>query len=134
MSAQHATREHLTTATVNGCPVVIHQAHRAAGQWYEPNLVTVSAPVALSVEDVAAMLFSWMTLGGPFADLDNDAQVREFIADYVVNEGCLGLEDIVCQARQARLTGDLGTDALLAYCQHRASTVFAPATSVGVAR
>lgn len=123
------TRQELTAASVNGRPVAVHQSHRrwTAADYvpgappspgYEAVLVTVSAPVSLSLEDVAAVLFAW---GGP-AELLTGDWVRELVADTVVNQGSGGLEELRCALGAATL--DAERAAYLACCRDRARAVF----------
>lgn len=118
------SREHVTTAVVNGCPVVVHQGHRIAGHRYGPVLVKVRAPVSLTVHEVTALLYWWVTQGAwsddPFDDLDDDSRVRDFLAHMVINDGCLSIEDALDTACR---TEDVD---LLGYCRHRAMSVFGP--------
>lgn len=118
------SQEHLTTARVNGCPVVVHQAHRLAGHRYGPVLVRVSAPVGLTVEEVTALLYWWVTQfpgsDDPFDDLADDGVVRDFLADMVINDGCVRIGDALdaaCRTEDVDLRG---------YCRQRAVTVFGP--------
>lgn len=52
------SQDHLATVCLNGLPVVVRLGHRFAGESYGPTLVTVTAPVALTLEDVVAVLFN----------------------------------------------------------------------------
>lgn len=114
------TQAHLTTMHVNGCPVVAHQAHRGGGERYGPPLVTVTGAVALSLEEVTGLLFDWLGAGVTFAEVDDDATVRELVAESVLNRGCLYLDDARAMALR---TNDAPT---LVYCRQRALTVFGP--------
>lgn len=120
MSALERTQGHLTTVHVNGCPVVVHQAHRGGGEWYEAPLVTVRGSVALSSEEVTALLFDLLCTGVTFAEMGDDATVRDLVAGSVLNEGCLPLDKARAKALGA------GDAPLLAYCRQRATTVFTP--------
>jgi hypothetical protein len=127
----------MTTAQLNGHPVPVHQVHRrwTASDYvlgapemdgYEPVVVTVTAPIGLSVEDVAAVLFDWNV---PYEDLADDHIVRDLIAEAVVNWGCRQLEEL--RARLGERTNLTSEDsAYLAYCRQRATAVFAPCTTV----
>ena len=94
--------EQMTTAQLNDHAVPVHQVHRrwTASDYvlgapecdgYEPVVVTVTAPIGLSVEDVAAVLFDWNV---PYEDLADDHIVRDLIAEAVVNWGCRQLEEL----------------------------------------
>ena len=115
-----------TTADLNGQPTMVQQMHRrcwiidgAGTREYEPVALTVLAPVALSLDDAAAVLFGWAVSDEELAD---DRSVRELVADTVINEGGQRIEELRCQ---------IGTESLdaeqrdyLAYCRHRAAEVF----------
>jgi hypothetical protein len=83
----------------------------------------VAAPVGLTLDDVAAVQLDWVNTGGTFNDLDDDGTVRVFVAEYVVNEGCVGLEKAQGQA------ATMADAPILAYCRQRASAVFTPEVS-----
>lgn len=133
MEVMQQVGEQVTTAQLNGHAVSVHQVHRrwtAADyvlgaperEGYEPVVVTVTAPIGLSVEDVAAVLFNWNV---PYEDLADDHIVRDLIAEAVVNWGCRQLEEL--RARLGERTNLTGEDsAYLAYCRQRATAVFAP--------
>ncbi|MBV9143436.1 MAG: hypothetical protein JO115_21390 [Pseudonocardiales bacterium] len=129
MSTLTTTQEHLTTARVNGHPVMVHQAHRIAGHCYGPVLVTVSAPVTLTLEEMTALLYTWVSTArwsdNPLDDLNDDTAVRDFVAHSLINDGCLAVEDAMDGAFGA---GDVD---LLGYCRARALTVFTPSAGVG---
>jgi len=114
-----------TTADLNGQPTMVQQMHRRC--WildgagigeYEPVALTVLAPVALSLDDAAAVLFGWAVSDEELAD---DKSVRELVADTVINEGGQRIEELRCQT-----TGALGAEqrAYLAHCRHRVAEVF----------
>jgi hypothetical protein len=114
-----------TTADLNGQPTMVQQMHRrcwirdgAGTGEYEPVALTVLAPVALSLDDAAAVLFGWAVGDEELAD---DTSVRELVADTVINEGGQRIEELRCQ-----ITGGLDAEqrALLAACRHRAAEVF----------
>jgi hypothetical protein len=128
-----------TTALLYGWAVGVDQQHRhwapadyvlgaSESDAREPVVLTVSAPITLSVEDVAAVLFSW---GLPYEDLADDHIVRSLVADTVVNRGCCQIEEArACLGEHPTLTEhDI---AYLAYCRQRAATVFSMATCRGV--
>ncbi|MBV9143443.1 MAG: hypothetical protein JO115_21430 [Pseudonocardiales bacterium] len=129
MSTLETTQEHLTTAALNGHSVVVHQAHRIAGHRYGPVLVTVSAPVTLTLEEMTALLYTLATThrwsDDPLKDLNNDATVRDFVAHSLINDGCLAVDDAMAGAFGA---GDVD---LLGYCRARALTVFTSSADVG---
>jgi len=111
----------LTTAQVNGAPVLIRRALRH--QVTEPGVVTVGVAVRLSLEDVAAVLFGYNASPAELADPD---QVRALVADAVLNGGCLQLD--IERADTAALQDtapDCEESAYLALCRDRAATVFA---------
>ena len=71
---------------------------------------------------------------GTFSDLHDDGTVRSFIAQSVINAGCLRVEEIhAITVNGPHLTAfgichvaeDTHDGALLAYCRQRATTVFA---------
>jgi hypothetical protein len=124
-----------TTALLNGHPVAVDQDHRrwSAADYipgapetpghYEPVVLTVSAPISLSLEDVVALLFDWGGLS--YEDLADDHLVRALVAETVVNHGCSHLEELRCRlGERTSLTQDATT--WLAYCRHRATSVFTP--------
>lgn len=85
------TQNHLSTAWLNGRPVSVHQANRPVGGECGPVLVTVAASVALTVDEVAAVLFDWGCGGAApsdLAELAEDDHVRHLVAEWVVNGGC----------------------------------------------
>jgi hypothetical protein len=122
-----------TTALLNGQPVAVDQEHRrwsaadyipgapeTPGQ-YEPVVLTVSASISLSLEDVVALLFDWGGLS--YEDLADDHLVRALVADTVVNQGCSHLEELRCRlGERTSLTQDAAT--WLAYCRQRATALF----------
>jgi len=114
---------------VNGCEVAVQADHRrwvtpATGAsvcaGYEPVAVEVLAPMRLSLEDVTAMLFVGQT--DP-EELDDPTAMRELVADLVVNSGGVGIEEIRAQVPIPDYL-DADDAAWLAYCRHRAATVF----------
>jgi hypothetical protein len=107
------------------------------GQEHEPVLLTVTAPVSLSLEDTAAALFIW---NYPAQELDDDT-VRALVAETVLNLGCGDIEEQRCRLGETTLSPD--AVAYLIYCRQRAAAVFgtglrAPhgpsSPSVGMAR
>ena len=122
----------LTTAQVNGAPVLIRRALRH--QVTEPGVVTVGVAVRLSLEDVAAVLFGYNASPAELADPD---QVRALVADAVLNGGCLQLD--IERADTAALQDtapDCEESAYLALCRDQAAAVFAstsPATQTVLA-
>lgn len=125
--------EQVTTALVNEHLVGVQQQHRrwAAAECvpgpggcvtYEPVVVTVSAPISLSLEDVVAVLFEW---AAPWVELAQDETVRHLVATAVTAWGCAHLEDVRCALIEPRL--DAEQCAYLAYCRDRAVAVFGTA-------
>ena len=116
------TLDYLTTAQLNGQPVAVYRpADRS-----EPALVTVIAPVTLTLDEVAAALFEFMwDPRQPVGDLADDHHVRVLVAEGVVNWGCNELDEV---RRNVTNTAAAGGEAaeLLAYCRQRASVVFEP--------
>ena len=106
----------LTTAQVNGAPVLIRQALPVTGT----GVVTVGVAVSLSLDDVAAALVAY---NASPAELGDPEQVRALVADAVLNMGCLQLDEDRCAAAGAAPGGELA--AHLALCRDRAATVFA---------
>jgi hypothetical protein len=115
------TFEHLTTAQLNGEPVAVYRrVHR-----YAPALVTVTAPVTLTLEEVAAVLFEFTwSLAQPADDLADDARVRVLVAEGVVNWGCDELDEIRRNVMTAVASSGEAAE-LLTHCRNRASAVFA---------
>ncbi|MGH3814571.1 MAG: hypothetical protein ACRDUV_19330 [Pseudonocardiaceae bacterium] len=118
MSTGGMAQDHLAAARVNSHPVAVHQAHRVAGYDHGPTLVTVTTPVALTLGEVAAVLFDWTASGTTYEDLADDDHVRSLVTEAVVNLGCHAVEMAWLAAFEASET------ALLAYCQQRAAAVF----------
>ncbi len=123
--------EEVTTARLNGHPVMVHQAHR---RWnaadyqigapeddqHEAVVLTVTAPVRLSLDDATAVLVDWNLSSEELAD---DDTVRYLVAGTVVNCGCFRIEELRCQLGEAALD-DEGM-AYVAYCKERVAAVFA---------
>jgi hypothetical protein len=128
VSTLERTREHVSTALVNGRPVGVHQGHRVAGERYGPVLVTVAAPVALTLAEVAAVLFRCLhdgacSLADAMEDLADDDYVRRLVAELVVNQGGLKAEDALFAALDlAQAHSEAAV--VLAYCSQRALAVF----------
>ena len=110
------TSSPLTTARVNGAPVLIRQALPVTGT----GVVTVGVAVSLSLDDVAAALVAY---NASPAELGDPEQVRALVADAVLNMGCLQLDEDRCAAAGAAPGSELA--AHLALCRDRAATVFA---------
>ena len=112
-----------TTARLNGQPAPVHQTHRRriipGTRDYEPVALTVLAPVALSLDDAAAVLFGWET---SYEELAEDSSVRALVADAVINEGGQRIEELRSQLSTQAL--DAEQRAYLAYCRDRAAEVF----------
>lgn len=138
MSTVGVIPNQFTTAQLNGHPVPVRQTHRrwTAADYvvgapesdeYEPVLVTVSAPVSLSLEDVAAALFDWAV---PDEELADDSYLRLLVAEMVINRGSGQIEEVRCRLGELTLNGEQA--AYLAYCRERAAAVFAahPATQL----
>ena len=120
-----------TTADLNGQPTMVQQMHRrcwitdeAGTRGYEPVAVTVLAPVALSLDDAAAVLFGWEI---SYEELADDKTVRELVADTVINQGGLRIEELRCQIDTPQEL-DAEQRVFLAYCRHRAAEVLLTAT------
>ncbi|MGH3659978.1 MAG: hypothetical protein ACRDUA_25335 [Micromonosporaceae bacterium] len=122
-----------TTVQMGGHRVSVVQPHRrwtatdyvlgaAESTEYEPVAVTVTAPVRLSLEDVAGVLF-YLGLGDG-EDFTDDNHVRFLVAETVVHGGSGLVEEVRCGIGERTL----GTAhaAYLAYCRDRAAAVFAP--------
>jgi hypothetical protein len=123
--------EECTIAWVNGHALVADQEHRwcatthtppgapeASGEG-EPVVCTVTAPISLTLTDLAAILYHWNT---DYEDLAADDTVRTLIAQAVINWGSRHLADLRTELRASPPTG---TDAQYwAYCHHRARAVF----------
>ena len=107
---------------LNDCAVSVQLNHRRLVGGLEPVLVMVSAPVPLSVQDVAATLFFCPAV--TYEELADDEFVRQLVADSVVYAGSAGLEAARCEA--AQVDPGTGAAAFLAYCRARAAAVFTP--------
>ncbi len=113
--------EERITARVNGCAVPVCLSHRY-GSGRNGVLVTVTAPVRLSLEQAAAALYH-AGMNNTDEDLADDDTVRELVAEAVVNGGCCELNAAQMEARDATATG--GADAaFLARCRARVAAVF----------
>lgn len=135
MSTIGLTPAEFATAQLDGHPVAVRHQHR---RWpvadyvpgspestvYEPVAVTLTAPVRLSLEDVAAVLFGIGCVDGE--DLTDAATVRYLVADVVSNAGSLGVEELRCQLEGERTSLSAAETAYLAYCRDRAAAVFTP--------
>jgi len=114
--------EEMTTARVNGCAVAVGLSHRY-GSGRTGVLVTVMAPVRLSLEQAAAALYR-VGFNTTDEDLADDDTVRLLVAEAVVNLGCCELDAAQEEARDAAAAG--GADAaFLALCRARVAAVFA---------
>jgi hypothetical protein len=114
---------HVTMVQLNGEPVAVY---RPADR-YAPALVTVTAPVTLTLDEVAAVLFEFTwSATQPVDDLTNDARVRVLVAEGVVNWGCDELDEVRRNVMAAVASSGEAAE-LLAHCRNRASAVFAPA-------
>lgn len=109
---------HLVTALVNGCPVGVQVAHRWAGEGGGPALLTLSATLALTTEEVTAVLFDWLWAGVSVEELADPHRVRSLVAETIVNEGCSRVDTVMATAHTS------GEVALLVYCHQRALAVF----------
>lgn len=105
-----------TTARLDGRPVRVFQEHR---RWGEPVAVTVTAPVHLSLEDIAAVLFD---IGDPAEDLADDDYVRLIVAEAVINKGGAQLELLRLALTEVPNGGEAAD--YLAHCRDRAAAVF----------
>ena len=117
----------LTTARVNGAPVLIRRALPVTGA----GVVTVGVAVSLSLDDVAAALVAY---NASPAELGDPEQVRALVADAVLNMGCLQLDEDRCAAADAAPGSELA--AHVALCRDWAAAVFAstsPATQTVLA-
>jgi hypothetical protein len=132
MNTRDAAANEFTTAQLNGYQITVRQAHRRwaaadyllgapQGEEHEPVLVTVTAPVRLSLEDVVAALFDW---GMPQEELADDEYLRLLVAETVINRGGGEIEELRCRLGEQTL--DAEETAYLAYCRDRAAAVFAP--------
>lgn len=105
---------------VNGHTVNLRLSHRPTP---DPTLVTISSTVTLTTEEVAAVLFEWISNGGYYTELDDDARVRLLIAESAINGGCLHvdeLRDAATPMHNLELWGQ---------CEQRAREVFEGATT-----
>lgn len=103
---------------INGQPVQLQHAHRDVDPPVvtEP-LATITATVELTAEEVTAILFDWIADGGEFHELHDDNRVRLFIAETVVNGGCLRVDE-------KRADASWASGELLEECGRRAREVF----------
>jgi len=110
------------TVQLNGESVAVYRpADRCA-----PALVTVTAPVTLTLDEVAAVLFEFTwSLAQSVDDLADDARVRVLVAEGVVNWGCDELDEVRRNVIAAVASSGEAAE-LLAHCRNRASVVFAP--------
>ena len=123
--------QEVTTARLNDRVVAVQQVHRrwaaadymlgVPGEEYEPVVLTVTAPVSLSLEDTAVVLFSWYY---PVEELADDDTVRALVAETVLNRGCGDIEEQRCRLGETTLSPH--DAAYLAYCRQRAAAVFGP--------
>ena len=90
----------------------------------EPVLVEVTVPLQLSLDDVAATLFTTESFTAD--ELDDDNTVRWLVAELVVTAGSAEVQERRCRLGETRL--DTAGAARLAYCRHRAATVFGTRT------
>ncbi|MGI9000260.1 MAG: hypothetical protein ACR2GH_01185 [Pseudonocardia sp.] len=113
----------VVTARINGCEVAVQLDYRrwvtdpSSGPGYEPVAVEVTAPMPLSLDDVAAVLFAGLEYG---EDLEDPAAVRQMVAELVAVYGGTGIEDM----RAAADRFDASDAAWLAYCRRRAAAAF----------
>jgi hypothetical protein len=138
----HMRGTQITNALLNGHPVAVDQAHRpwsatddtlgapSPTDKDEPVVLTVSAPVSLTLEDVVALLFDWRYLS--YDDLADDDVVLALVADTVINQGCHRLEELRWRLREHTSLLTAEDAAYLAYCRHRATTLFGVQSSTSV--
>jgi len=116
----------LTTMNLdmNGTAVRFPQAHRQ--QRTDPVLVTVSAPIELSFDDLVAALFLWEP--PTWDEITDDRAARELIAEAVFNLGCNGLEEARSALLNAESTALPGDDVWewVAFCRQRVTDLFGP--------
>jgi len=123
-------RQPLTTARVNGHPVLIRQATRAE----EAGVVTVGLTVTLSLDHAAVALYGYDASPAELADPE---RVRALVADAVLNGGCLQLDldraDTAALADPAPVPGSERAEqaAHWAACRQGAAAVFASAPQWG---
>ncbi len=87
----------MTTALFGDKPTEFIPGNRQVDAADMPVLVTMSAPIALSYEDLVAVLYQC-----PDADCTNDDEVRYLIADAVVNDGLLTVDSWRCEVTDIR--------------------------------
>jgi hypothetical protein len=116
------TLDHLTTVQLNGEAVAVYRPADRRGS----ALVTVTAPVTLTLDEVAAALFifTWES-AQPVDDLADDDRIRVLVAEGVVNWGCEELDEIYRNVMAAVAASEAAAE-LLAHCRYRATAVFAP--------
>ena len=90
-------------------------------------MVTVVAPVALTLEEVAALLFDWVYTEGHSVTWTTRKRPY-FVAESVLNAGCLRLDEATAATAAAR-NGDI-----LEFCRQRVTAVFAPCTTARQSR
>lgn len=99
-----------------------HRQHRT-----DPVLVTVSAPIELSFDDLVAALFLWEPVS--WEDIADDRTARELIAEAVFNVGCGGLDTARAAVLTTESTGLPGEEMWewLEFCRQRVTELFGPA-------
>jgi hypothetical protein len=96
-------------------------AHRALDERELPCALWVSAPVPLSVDEVAAMLYVTLVLG----EACTVAGAREVVTDLTVNGGALGVAGMLYTATEDRATGCPDAAAHWSACLDLAHTAIA---------
>lgn len=116
---------HTMNLDMNGTAVRLPQAHRQ--QRRDPVLLTLSAPIELSFDDLVAALFVWEAVA--WDEITDDTTARELIAEAVFNGGCLRVETARAQVLGIDAHGLPGDEAWewLAFCRQRVTDLFGPA-------
>src|SRR4051812_10808227 len=94
-----------TIATMNRAAVSFGISHRQ--QRTDPTLVTISAPIELSFDDLVAALYVWDPSSR--SDIADDRTARELVAETVFNGGSEALDTAraaVVAAESIALPGD----------------------------
>jgi hypothetical protein len=118
-----------TIASMGRAAVAFGTSHRTLGELggTDPVLVTMSAPIELSFDDLVAALFVWEPHSR--ADIVDDRTARELIAEAVFNRGCNSLvtarEDVLA-AEATALPGDVMWE-WIEFCRQRVTDLFGTA-------
>lgn len=115
-----------TIASMGRTAVAFGTSHRIPGEpgGTDPVLVTMSAPIELSFDDLVAALFVWEPHSR--ADITDDRTARELIAEAVFNLGCGSLvtaREEVLAAESTAVPGDVMWE-WIEFCRQRVTDLF----------